>query len=91
VPRLEVAAAKRADQEVVSEAVEAVYDIRIDDRNLREIRRQPDGERGRFFDALRKNYPVRREFQNTTVVLDEPRARLRATLEGVGFRIGQGG
>jgi hypothetical protein len=39
---------------------------------------------------LRKNYPVRREFQNTTVVLDEPRARLRATLEGVGFRIGQG-
>lgn len=91
VPRLEVAAAKRADQEVVSEAVEAVYDIRIDDRNLREITRQPDSERGRFFDALRKNYPVRREFQNTTVVLDEPRARLRATLEGVGFRIGQGG
>ncbi len=73
------------DEEFLARIVERIYSIAQDDRNTREIANQPAQERGRFFDMLRKNYPVRREFQNTTVTLDPPRERLARKLEGIGF------
>ena len=90
VPRLQLASANRTDQEVVAEAVERVYDIRRDDRELRRIVQQPASERGLFFDALRKDYPVRREFRNTTVTLDDCRESLVSKLAGIGFRVEEG-
>jgi len=87
VPRLEITTADRKDQDLVTEAVERVYDVRRDDQDLRQIVRQPAAERGRFFDALRKNYRVRREFQNTTVVLDPARKTLASKLAGIGFKV----
>ncbi len=74
-----------ADEELLARIVEKVYSIAQDDRNTRQIADQPSEGRGRFFDALRKNYPVRREFQNTTVVLDRPRESLARKLRGIGF------
>ena len=68
VPRLEVETGELSDEESLARAVERVYSIKRDDENLRQIVRQPSDRRGRFFDDLRKQYPVRREFHNTTVV-----------------------
>jgi len=73
------------DEEFLARIVERIYSIAQDDRNTREIANQPAQERGRFFDMLRKNYPVRREFQNTTVMLDLPRRSLGEKLAGIGF------
>ncbi|MBP7050207.1 MAG: 4-phosphoerythronate dehydrogenase [Phycisphaerae bacterium] len=73
------------DEELLACVVERIYSISQDDRNTRQIADQPAEERGRFFDSLRKNYPVRREFQNTTVVLDRPRESLARKLRGIGF------
>lgn len=47
--------------------IKRVYDITADDRRLRALLNLPAAERGRYFDELRKKYPVRREFQNYTV------------------------
>ncbi len=47
--------------------IKCVYDITADDRRLRALLNLPAAERGRYFDELRKKYPVRREFQNYTV------------------------
>lgn len=47
--------------------IKLVYDITADDRRLRALSNLPAAERGRYFDELRKKYPVRREFQNYTV------------------------
>jgi hypothetical protein len=47
----------------------------------------PADERGRFFDDLRKNYPVRREFQNIRVILKNPDDSLAAKLAGIGFQL----
>ncbi len=86
-PRLDVPIDARDDEAVLAEAVEAVYSIRSDDIALRQIETEPPQMRGRFFDALRKNYPVRREFHNTAVVLDDPAGALAAKLRGIGFRV----
>jgi len=84
-PRLELDCAGRADEEVLREAVLTVYDIEADDRRLRQSP-EPPAERGAYFDRLRKVYPQRREFHNTTLALHGASERLRAKLAGIGFR-----
>jgi erythronate-4-phosphate dehydrogenase len=87
VPRLELGTSELSDEELLTRAVERIYSIKRDDENLRQIARQPPDRRGRYFDDLRKHYPVRREFQNTTVSLDKPRENLRQKLQGIGFQV----
>ncbi len=87
VPRLALATDGCDDEAVLAEAAEAVYSIRRDDADLRRIGGEPPHARGRFFDALRKNYPVRREFHNTTVILDHLQSTLAAKLQGIGFKV----
>ncbi len=86
VPRLEMETEELSDEELLTGAVERIYSLKRDDENLRQITRQPADKRGRSFDDLRKHYPVRREFQNTTVVLDKPREGLVQKLHGIGFK-----
>jgi erythronate-4-phosphate dehydrogenase len=65
-------------------AVNSLYDIRKDDANLREIKNEPADKRGSYFDGLRKNYPVRREFVNTKILgADE---KLKKVFAGLGFQ-----
>jgi len=87
VPRLEIRADEATDEEVLAQAVRQVYSIERDDGNLRPIAAEPADMRGRFFDALRKNYPVRREFHNTTVAPSAGRMSLVRKLQGIGFGV----
>jgi len=80
------------EQDVIADAVRRIYDIRKDDARLRWILERPAEKRGEFFDGLRKNYPVRREFGNTTVVIATEGTELKAErllvkLRGIGFKI----
>jgi erythronate-4-phosphate dehydrogenase len=67
------------------QAVQSVYDIRSDDSALRKIIGMPEGERGAHFDRLRKEYPRRREFQNTRVVVEPGNEAVEVQLGGLGF------
>jgi erythronate-4-phosphate dehydrogenase len=87
VPRLRLAAVGLGEEELLARAVEQVYPIRRDDENLRQISRQPVDQRGRFFDELRKHYPVRREFHNTSVALEGGQESLARKLAGLGFQV----
>ena len=87
VPRLEIETGGIGEEDRLASAVEKVYCITRDDRNLRQIVHHPPEDRGRFFDALRKDYPVRREFHNTTVILDHPQEALVRKLRGIGFKV----
>jgi erythronate-4-phosphate dehydrogenase len=73
-------------QSLLNEIVQQVYCINRDDFNTREIAMVEPAKRGRFFDDLRKNYPVRREFQNTTISLKQPCPALAKKLVGIGFQ-----
>jgi erythronate-4-phosphate dehydrogenase len=65
--------------------VNMLYDIKKDDRMLRQIIKEPAEKRGAYFDALRENYPVRREFQNTVVSVKDK--NLQEVFAGLGFKL----
>lgn len=76
------------DESAVTTACLTVYDISRDDAGLREIRSLPEPRRGAFFDQLRKDYPVRREFRNTSIRFTSPAPEeLTRTLSGLTFRM----
>ena len=83
--RLTLDASGRSDEDVLREAALTVYDIEADDRRLRAIAGLPAGERGAYFDRLRKEYPQRREFQNSTITLRGGSVTLARKLAGIGF------
>jgi erythronate-4-phosphate dehydrogenase len=85
-PRVEVRAAGRPAVSVLNRVVRRVYDIRTDDRRLREGCVDDPETRGRCFDRLRVGYPVRREFRFTEVCAPEAAPELRRMIEGIGFR-----
>lgn len=76
------------DQQVLTKAMTGIYDIMRDDRSLREIIPQPPDKIGKFFDQLRKNYPVRREAHNTLVKLTPSQPALARKLGLLGFQSG---
>jgi erythronate-4-phosphate dehydrogenase len=87
VPQLRVSQNIRSEQEAISSAVQKVYNVGRDDARLRRISDMPRQERGTHFDGLRKNYPVRREFQNTRVAVEDVNSGLAGKLAGIGFEV----
>jgi erythronate-4-phosphate dehydrogenase len=91
IQRLKINLNSGSEQEVLRRVVEKIYKINEDDLKFRRILDVPAQKRGKFFDDLRKNYPVRREFQNTQVILTkeskESTENLAKKLEGIGFKI----
>jgi erythronate-4-phosphate dehydrogenase len=87
VPELKINPYDGDEQEVLRNAVQKIYNVTEDDRKLREIIEEPAEKRGKFFDALRRNYPIRREFQNTQVILESSCQSLAEKLAGIGFRV----
>jgi erythronate-4-phosphate dehydrogenase len=87
VGEIEIDPASGDEQELLRQAVQQVYVINRDDFNTREIAMVPEAERGKFFDDLRRGYPVRREFQNTRALLKSASESLSAKLGGIGFKV----
>lgn len=87
VPEVTVDAAGRTDEAVLNEVVRRVYDITQDDAGLR-AGDGPDAEAcAGHFDALRRNYPIRREFRYTCVTADNASPELKARISGLGFDV----
>ena len=74
-------------EDVVGGLVRQLYDIQKDDANLRKTTELNADERGAYFDRLRKEYPVRREFHSVTVKLSQHDKKLSGILKALGFRI----
>ena len=71
-----------------SQAVLAAYDIREDDRRMREALSTPVPSAAESFDRLRKNYPHRNEFSCYQVQTTE-RPELARQLALIGFRVSE--
>ena len=87
VPELALGPGTENDHQALLDAVRKVYSIARDDAALRATLDRPAEERPKAFDDLRKDYPVRREFQNTTVVVGNSSDSLARKLVGIGFRV----
>ena len=74
-------------EEFLRKAVAQSYDIMGDDRALRKIAGIAPEQRGAYFDRLRKEYPVRREWASRVVELSGELAGLKPVFGGLGFRV----
>jgi erythronate-4-phosphate dehydrogenase len=75
------------DGALLRAAVLGCYDVRADDRHLRRLAGLAADERPRYFDRLRKEYPVRREFAATRLVGASIPDAEREQLAGLGFAV----
>ena len=87
VDRIILPAAIPGVESALRSVVQQCYDIARDDRRLRGIDAVPGELRGKYFRQLRTEYPLRREFPATTVVLPPDARSLAATLQLLGFRV----
>ena len=84
VPELTVRPHSERD-EMLREAVFSVYDVREDDARLRDMLDAEISQKGAYFDALRRDYPARREFYNTALKFKNCSELTRQTLLELGF------
>ena len=86
-PELLLKARGRDDEDVIRDAVLTVCDVEADDAAMRKTLQLPDEDRAAYFDKLRRDYPVRREFHNTHITLSGGRAGLAKKLKALGFKV----
>jgi len=87
IPEVVMDAAGRADEDLIREVVFTVYPIRNDDARFREAMALPGAsERSAGFSALRTNYPRRREFSWTRVLVRNASERPLRKLRGLSFQ-----
>ena len=71
--------------ENIRKAVLGCYDVREDDARLRAILSLPPEDRPAYFDRLRKEYPIRREFQTQKIIGAGMDESTQTALRGLGF------
>lgn len=74
-------------QQAIATAILANYDVRRDDAQLRLITQHPHPTS--YFDQLRKEYPIRREFSCLTIQLPTAKSDLAAQFRDLGFCVQQ--
>ncbi len=73
------------DEDAIQMAILTSYDVRGDSAALRRLPEVDIEHRGRYFDELRENYTVRREFTATAIRLTENKKTLAKKLRQMGF------
>ncbi len=68
-------------------AVLQAYDVRSDAIALRDMMNIPETQRSAYFDSLRKNYPIRREFGYFTLLTADTNAEEIQHLQQLGFNL----
>lgn len=89
VPENSVLSIKKSGslEDRLAELISKVYSIAKDDLRMREMINMPDDKRGIDFDKQRKNYPVRREFINYSVLSDNLAEEEKKLLKSLRFQI----
>ena len=75
------------DQDAIQMAVLASYDVRSDSSALRQSLELEAERRGKYFDELRSQYRIRREFDSLLVNLSPGSEQLAKKLSDLGFSV----
>ncbi len=84
MPRIQV---DPTNDRALLQAVREVYDIMAEDGKMRRLCALDKAARAAAFDALRRDYPPRREFSGTVARLSAPHPDLEAALRALGFQV----
>jgi erythronate-4-phosphate dehydrogenase len=74
-------------EESLNNIVKQIYNIEDDHRRLLEVNSMNDSEIGRYFDILRKDYPLRREFNNYSIKINKKDAGTEKLLRNLRFSV----
>ena len=74
-------------EESINLVISEIYDISSDDMKLRKISSFTGNGRGKYFDKLRKNYSVRREFPNYTIKINKKLQKDISILKALRFNV----
>ena len=74
-------------EEQVSDIIKYAYHVRMDDRSFRNIVLREQSQRADYFDALRGNYPHRREFTHYPIIASGLSEQVQSVLRGLGFQL----
>jgi len=66
----------------------SIYDINRDDEKMRKLIDMDAETGGKYFDELRKTYPLRREFNNYNIIFKEDEEKIVELLERFRFNVG---
>ena len=75
------------DEEKLYKLFSSIYNLEKDDKIFREISKYNLNEQPEYFDRLRKEYPIRREFSNYTVNISKEDKSLKPVLESFRFNV----
>ncbi len=75
-----------SEVEILTQMVLACYDVREDAKVLKRLFSLPHTEQPGHFDSLRAHYPVRREFNQTQLIIPALGPRLEARVRALGFQ-----
>lgn len=78
---------KSSLEELLNKIIKQIYKIENDDKLLREGINLGLHQQAKHFDDLRKNYPVRREFNNYTIKLNFEDLEIKKKLESLRFSV----
>lgn len=84
-PEITIDCSGRDDEDVLHDIIKPIYNIEVDDADIREAAVRSEARRASNFDALRKGYRVRREFMNTSVCAQNASDELKAKINALGF------
>ena len=77
----------KTDEERVYKLFATIYNIQNDNTKLRVISKYRSNDQAGYFDKLRKDYPIRREFINYTIHLSHTDSHLKQFLECFRFKV----
>jgi len=87
IEQVHIDATGKNDIDILYELCTQVYDLRADHERLLALLSLASDERPSAFDRLRKEYPMRREFQSARVSLKNGTPDLIEQISGLGFRL----
>ncbi len=76
-------------EETLNSIFSRIHKIENDDKSVRNLFELEEDKRGKYFDSLRKNYNLRREFNNYIVEVDENEKELIDILRAFRFNVRQ--
>ncbi|MBI1937483.1 MAG: 4-phosphoerythronate dehydrogenase [Ignavibacteriales bacterium] len=78
---------EKSIEETLQEICSKIYDIKKDSAELKSSVNFDDEKRKKHFDELRKNYPIRREFNNYTIKLSGNDGKVKQILSTLRFKV----
>jgi erythronate-4-phosphate dehydrogenase len=83
---IDVSSAKNSEEKL-NYIFKHIYNIETDDSQMRKMIEMDIDSRTAHFDKLRNDYPLRREFTNYTILIEETDKQLKGILEAFRFNV----